>query len=154
MGYTSSNDVFDAVGGQIDRFFGGEVDSVVIFDGELWQAIEQRANESGIGDVTIFIGMPQTTPERLDGCGLPLREDVEVDIYVIVRASGRSRYTASRELLWDITDQMVHSVFTCTERSTDFKSVIMGWAFNRRIRMDANPDYLAHKVEFTAKPVR
>ena len=154
MSYTSSNNVFSAISGQIDRFFGGEVDSVVIFDGNLSQAIEQRMNESGMGDVTIFIGMPQTTPERLDGCGLPLREDVEVDIYVIVRASGRSRYTAHRELLWDISDRLVHSTFTCSERADDFKDLIIGFTFSRRVRMESNPDYLAHRVEFTAKPVR
>jgi len=154
MSYTPTNDVFDAIAGQIDRFFGGEVDSVIIFDGELDQAIEQRMNESGMGAVTIFIGMPQSTPNKLDGCGLPLREDIGVDIYVVARASGRSRYTADRELLWDVTDRLVHSAFTCDERATDFTSAIHGWAFERRVRMASSPDYLSSRVEFTAKPAR
>lgn len=152
MSYTASNDIFDAISGQIANQLSGEIDDVVIFDGDLDAAIEQHLNTAGLGDATIFVGMPETGAERLDGCGLPLRETLSVDIYVIVRAKGRSGYRANRERLWDLSDRLVHSVFTCNNRQSDFTDIIYGWRFSRRVRMTpATPDYFAHRIEFTTE---
>jgi hypothetical protein len=152
MSYTSSNDIFEVFAGQIDQHLRGSIDGVIIFDGDLSQAIEQRLNESGLGDTTVFVGLPESTAERLDGCGLPLRETIAVDVYIVVRAKGRSRYGADRERLWDITDKIVHDVFTCDNRTPEFKEKVYGLKFQRRARMQAaTPELLANRVEFTVE---
>lgn len=152
MSYTSSNDIFEAFAGQLDSQLGDTVDGVVIFDGDLTQAVEQHLNESGLGDTTIFVGMPETTAENLDGCGLPMRETTAVDVYIIVRAKGRSRYGVDRERLWDISDKVVHEVFTCSARTPLFRDRIYGLKFVRRSRLQAQtPDLLATRVEFTVE---
>lgn len=152
MSYTASNDIFDAIAGQIDNQLGSEIDNVVIFDGTLDSAIEQHMNESGLGDITVFVGMPGTEPESLDASGLPLRESVAIDIYVIARSKGRSSYTTMRERLWDISDRIVHTAFICSNRASDFTDIIYGWRFVRRARIQsAEPGLMAHRIEFTTE---
>jgi|DEB0MinimDraft_6_1074348.scaffolds.fasta_scaffold130890_2 hypothetical protein len=152
MPYTSSNHIFEAIAGQIDSQLSDKVGGVVIFDGDLTQAIEQHLNESGLGDTTIFVGMPESTAETLDGCGLPMREMLAVDVYVVVRAKGRSRYGIDRERLWDITDSVVNDVFSCDNRTTLFRERVYGLQFVRRARMQGQtPELLATRVEFTVE---
>ena len=154
MSYTATNDVFDAIVGQIKQELAHEVDNVLIFDGTLNDALTQHFNSSGLNKSVIFIGSPQEDPLRLDGCGLPLQSNVYADVYVVVRAQGKTRYTVDRERLWDLSDQLIHSTFTCTNRATDFSAVITNIEFARRIRMETEGSLLAHKIEFIVRPKR
>lgn len=154
MSYTSSNNVFDAVKGQLEQELSAYVDSFIIFDGALSVAIEQHFMTGQAGNTVVFIGMPGSSSPRLNGCGLPIHEDIQCDIYVVVNGKGKSRYTSDRERLWDISDRIVHNVFECAARAQDFKDAVTGVRFVARTRADTNELAMAHRIEFLLNPVR
>jgi hypothetical protein len=155
MSYTTLNNTMDAIKGQIENQLGSELDSVVIFDGDLPVAVEQHFNTSGVGKSMVFIGAPTSAPDRLNGCGLPLRQDHLIDIYVVVRADGRTRYTSDRERLFDLSDAIVFDVFECANRTTDFTETVHGVEYVRSTRIEqVGAALLARRHEFNMTPAR
>ena len=131
------------------------VDSVVIVDGAIERAVADqfmqpmRATEV---KAVIMLALTEDVPDNISGAGLPIRNGLLVDVYCVVRPDGKSRYTTSRERLYDISDALMYSVFDCPNRETDFSARVAVANFISRRRAVTDGELLAHLVRFNFKP--
>jgi hypothetical protein len=149
----STNNVFEAVKGEIERRIDG-IDSCTIFDGTLQDALDQHFASRPSGSRFVFIGLADASNESNSGYGVPVRETLLVDIYVVVRASGATRYTSDREAFWDISDAIVHDLFEFSGRSSDAKSSFGGTNYLGRFRQPAGSDVMSHLIRWGIIPQR
>jgi hypothetical protein len=148
--------VFEAVKGQIERMLKNDIDACVIFDGTLQNAIDRHfggrlpSNSSKV----VFIGFSDAASDTQGGSGLPIREGLLVDVYVIVRSGANAKYEVDRQALWDISDVLVHDAFEFTNRHADLKACVASTVYQGRRRQETTSDVMAHLVRFVMHPQR
>jgi hypothetical protein len=149
----STNNVFEAIKGEIQRKIDG-LDSVVIFDGNLSDAIVSHFGTRNAGSRAVFIGLADGSNESNSGYGVPVREGLLVDIYVVVRVLGSSKLESDREAFWDISDRIVFDLFEFSDRSSDAKIAFGATNYLNRVRQGGPSDYMAHLIRFNVIPQR
>lgn len=155
MNYYATSEVMDAIAGQVRDQLSAYLDDVVIFDGSLEDAVRAHmAQPTKAGLKTyLFMALSDDLPENVSGAGLPIRNSLAVDLYVIVRSDGRTKYTKDRERLYDVSDALMFSVFDCPNRTTDYTARVAANIFGfRRRGAPADPSLMAHQVRFIFKP--
>lgn len=153
MDSVSTNEVFEAIKGQIAQEVDG-LDDVVIFDGPLSVATDEHFNRAKAGSRFVFLTLADATPDAVTGYGLPAREGLLVDIYLVFRVQGRGRYDRTREDFWDASDTIVHDAFLISNRATETKAAIAGSQFVSRTRQQTGGDLMAHLIRFIMTPQR
>lgn len=153
MDYASTNSVFEAVKGQVSQ----EVDSlddIVIFDGPLSRAIEEHFASVSGGSRFAFITLADGAADAISGYGLPVREGLLVDIYLVFRIQGRGGYDQTRQDMWDAADTIIHDAFRIDKRSAESKKVLAGTQFVARVRQLPGGDMLSQLIRFIITPAR
>jgi hypothetical protein len=155
MDYYSTNEVLEAVAGQIRDQVSNYADDVIVFDGSLEQAIRDhfgQTTKSALKTV-VFLALSEDIPDSISGAGLPIRNGLATDIYVIVRSDGRARYTKDRQRLYDVSDALIYTVFDCANRTEDYTSRVAANNFVLRRRGNPTDDsIMAHLIRFIFKP--
>lgn len=154
--YKSLNEILNTVKGQLDTVVSESVDQIVLFDGTLQQAINDHfgpGTKPGIKSI-IFVAQTDISPESMAGSGLALRDGILIDIYPVIRSSGRSRYEGDREALNDLSDLIWHEAFHHTNTRDEFKSRIGSMQSQARVRQATGDGVLAHLVRFLCIPKR
>lgn len=154
MDYYSTNEVLDAIAGQVRDQLSSYVDDVVIFDGTLEDAVRSHLSQPTKASLKtfLFMALSDDTAENVSGAGLPIRTSHAVDFYVIVRSDGRTKYTKDRERLYDVSDALMYSVFDCPNRTTDYTARVAANIFGfRRRGAPADSSLMAHQVRFIFK---
>lgn len=154
MGQVSTNDVFDALVGQLQQEVGDRVDDIIIFDGPLSVALAEHFAAAKGGSRFLFLTLADAITDASSGYGLPVREGLLVDIYGAFRVVGRGRYEETRGDLWDLSDIIVHEAFLFDRRTPDMKSSVMGTQFVTRARALADGDVIAQLMRFNITPGR
>lgn len=154
MEYVSTNEVFEAIKGQIEQEVGDSLDDVVIYEGTLSEAIAESAATHRRGDRFVFITMTDTLPGATSGYGLPVRGEILVDIYLIHRVTGRGKYGKIREDFMDTSDALVYDVFLNDRRHSEFKNAVHGTRFILRSRQPASGDAMSHLIRFSMNAAR
>lgn len=157
--YISTNTVLNKIRKRIRNQMGADLSDVVIFDGDLADAVEQRASaslKSKNGFAFVFFGFSEEDPRNLSGAGHPLRDNLEIDFFVIVRAQGKTRLTRDREWLNDLSDTLKWAVFEKANDDCDLygASGIQQAIYAGRSRVITTPEVLSHLVRFTIIPRR
>lgn len=154
MDQVSTNNVFEAIKGQLQKEAGDFVDDVIIFDGPLSVAIDEHFASARRGGRFIFLTLSDATPDAVSGYGLPVREGLLVDIYTVFRVEGRGRYEKIREDFWDLSDKIVHDAFLLSNRTADTKATVAGSQFVSRTRQQTGGDVMSHLIRFVITPQR
>ena len=157
--FRATNNVLDAIRGQIEDQLGGEaelVDEVFIFDGALSQAIvDHFGGKLGASKhAFVFVAQTAVLANQRAGDGSALYSDRTIDCYVVVRTTGKTRYTKDRERLYDISDAMWNTVFFHTERTDDFNELVAQMQPESITRQPSGQDVIAHLIRFTCVPKR
>jgi len=154
--FKSTNQVLDVIVGQLREQLDDIIDEVFIFDGLLQDAIVWHMNTAKNAKTFLFVGMPGDEPEERAGTGLRLRSRISIDIYVVVRTSGKSRYEADLYRLFDASDAVVFTAFEHSNLNSDFVDHIASMESPVRTREDtAEADgVLSHSVRFDCIPRR
>ncbi len=153
--YYATSEVMEAIAGQIRDQLSNYVDDVIIFDGTLQQAVEDNFSQATQGrlNTIIFIGLSDDISELLSGAGLPVRGSLIVDIYALVRSTGRSRYTKDRERLYDVSDALIYTVFDHNNATTDYRARVGAQTYEGRRRgASSDPSLMAHQIRFNFRP--
>jgi len=154
MNYYATSNVMEAIAGQIRDQLGGYVDDIVIFDGSVEQAVSdhfEQPSKSRLKGV-IMLTLSEDVPDSLSGAGLPIRNGLMVDILVLVRSDGKSRYTKDRERLYGLSDALMYTTFDCPNRRQEYTDRVAANNFQFRRRAAAGGDLMAHLVRFIFKP--
>ena len=154
--FRSTNQVLDVIAGQLSEQLDDLVDEVRIFDGLLEDAISFHIARAKTAKVFLFVGMPGDEPESTAGDGMRLRSAMAIDIYVVIRSQGKSRYDEDVYLLMDVSDAVVFTAFEHSNRSSQFVELISTMTDIVRTRQNAaeTSTVLAHQISFTCIPMR
>ena len=146
----STNNVLEAVKGQIEKVAKEYFDAVLLFDGELSQAITSHVSQPvyGVMKTFAFVAISDHVPDFSTGSGSELRPVINVDIHVVVRADGKGRYLGDRIRLLDAVDCVIQEVFHCDNRDADYNNVIVSTKFESRQRQDTGEAVLSHIIRY------
>jgi len=149
----STNTVFEVIKGEIAKQLGDSLDDVLIFDGTLNSAIEEHFGtvRRGAGRV-VFVTLTDGSSNATSGYGVPVRDTLLVDIYIVFRVQGRGRYERVREDLWDVSDHIVRELFVQTNCDTKTNSVLAGRNFISRSRQLTRDDIMTHLIRYEITP--
>lgn len=152
----STNSVLEAVKGQVEKVASDYIESVFIFDGPLQTAINSHLGQPTTQGMNTFafIAFSDELPLDISASGAPLTTGLYIDINVVVRATGRTRYVQDLQRLYDAVDCVAQDVFClgCDNLHPDYKSVIVRTQFERRQRLTTEGDIFAHVVRIMVKP--
>lgn len=155
--YINTKDVFAAIKGQIeDQLVSDDIDSVIVFGGSLEDAVESHFGQSVKHTVkaAVFFGFSDDNSSTLSGSGQPLRQEMQLDFYVIIRARGRGKYAADHDRLLDISDKMMFDVFNPENFTATMRARCPVMRFGGRRRIATGSLLMAHMLRFTATPKR
>lgn len=151
----STNNVLEAVKGQIEKVASDYIEHVYIYDGSLQQAIDSHLSQGAANQMKTFafIAVSDESPLQLAASGMPLQTGLFIDINVIAIASGRSRYAEDLRRLLDAVDCVAQEVFcnSCDKLSQDYRDIIKKTQFERRQRLTVEDPVLAHVVRIMVK---
>lgn len=133
-----------------------EIDACVIFDGTLQDALDRHFGGRLGANATkvVFIALSDAASDTQGGSGLPIREGLLVDAYVIVRSGATSKYDQDRKALFDISDSMTHDVFENSNRHAGFRACVASTVYQGRRRQATSSDIMAHLIRFVMHPQR
>ena len=158
--YKPTNNVLDAERGQIEDSFSGDgvpdLGQVVLFDSSLNQAIADHLGDgvnAGMKSV-IMVSFNDVIPENSAGDALSLRDGILLDMYVLVRSSGRTRYNDDRMLLNDLCDHLWRSAFHYTNTRDEYKDHVGAMRAVTVRRQDSGDGILARLIQFVCIPQR
>ena len=154
--FKATNQILDVIAGQLREQLDDDVDEVKVFDGLLSDAIAFHISKSPNSKVLLFVGLPGDEPESVAGDGMRLRSAMSIDIYVVVRTTGKSRYEGDVYRLMDVSDAVVFTAFEHSNRSSQFVALIASMTDIVRTRQNVaeSSGVLAHQVRFTCIPMR
>lgn len=154
--FKSTNQILDVIAGQLREQLDGLVDEVRLFDGMLYDAISYHMTQAKTSRVFLFVGLPGDEPESQSGDGLRLRSAMAIDIHVIIRTTGKSRYDSDLYKLMDVSDAVVFTAFEHSNRNAQFIDLIGSMKNPTRTRQNVaeSSGVLAHQVRFTCIPQR
>jgi len=154
--FKATNQVLDVIVGQLREQLDGMVDEVRLFDGLLSEAIAFHMAKAKTSKVFIFVGLPGDEPESQSGDGMRLRSDMAIDMYVVIRTQGKSRYSNDLYLLMDVSDAVVFTAFEHSNRNSQFTALIGAMKNPTRTRQNVgeSSSVLSHQVRFTCVPQR
>ena len=154
--FRATNQVLDVIAGQLREQLDDDVDEVRLFDGLLSDAIEFHMTKAKNSKVFLFVGLPGDEPESTSGDGMRLRSSIAIDIHVVIRSGGKTRYEDDIYTLMDVSDAVVFTAFEHSNRSSQFIEHISTMTDITRTRQNvaASTGVLAHQVRFTCIPMR
>ena len=135
---------------------GDSVGGVFIFDGNITEALTAHVGQPVYARMSsfIFFGLSDHIATATSGTGNPLRTEILIDVYVVVRASGASRYLTDRERLNDICDIVIQDTFCgdCTALGDNYRANINATSFDSRSRRDTGDAVLSHLIRYRVSP--
>jgi len=156
MAYHSTQEVLDAIHGQVEKTLGDAVDSVVQFHGTLDQAIEYHFAQSAgtnLHDVVV-ISLANADGGRLSASGIPLYLEETVDIHVISRGR-RGDYKGMSTRIIEIVDALTFDLFDQDKKHQDVLDRVAAHTFvSRRPRPTNDPNAMAFLVTWNIRPMR
>jgi len=156
MAYHSTQEVLDAIHGQVEKTLGDAVDSVVQFHGTLDQAIDSHFGQSaGTGAHSIVVvSLTEGNAGIVTGSGIPLYMEEIVNIHVVTRGR-RGDYKGMSSRLIEIADALTFDLFDQDNKHQDVLDRVAAHNFvSRRARPTNDPNAMAFLVTWNIKPRR
>jgi len=156
MAYHSTQEVLDAVHGQVEKTLGDAVDSVVQFHGTLDQAIEYHFAQSAGTNIhtVVVISLADASGGRLSAAGIPLYLEEVVDIHVVSRGR-RGDYKGMSSRLIEAVDALTFDLFDQDNKHPDLLEYVAAHTFvSRRPRPTNDPNAMAFLVTWNIRPMR
>ena len=156
MAYHSTQEVLDAIHGQVEKTLGDAADSVVQFHGTLDQAIDSHFGQSAGTGVHSFvlISLSEGTPGVVTGSGIPLYMEEIVNIHIVSRGR-RGDYKGMSSRLIEIADALTFDLFDQDNKHQDVLDRVAAHNFvSRRARPTNDPNAMAFLVTWNIKPRR
>ena len=156
MSYKSTQEVLDAIQGQVEKTLGDSVDVVLQFHGNANQAI---SNHFGQGSGTnlsavAFIAMSSGDSQAVSAAGIPVYINETIDVTVITR-SRRGDYKEAAARLVEMADALTFDLFEQDYKHQDVKDCIAAHSFvGRRIITATDPNIMACTVTWNIRPMR
>jgi len=156
MAYKSTQDILDAVEGQVAKILGDSVDAVVQFHGTLDQAIEYHFSQAVGNSIqcVVVISLADGNAGVVTGSGIPLYMEELVDIHVVSRGR-RGDYKGMSSRLIEIADALTFDLFDQDQKHPDVLDRVAAHNFvSRRPRPTNDPNAMAFLVTWNIKPRR
>jgi hypothetical protein len=156
MAYHSTQEVLDAIHGQVEKTLGDAVDAVVQFHGTLDQAIDYHFAQSAGTNIhtVVVIGIADGNAGVVTGSGIPLYMEELVDIHVVSRGR-RGDYKGMSSRLIEIADALTFDLFDQSNKHQDVLDRVAAHNFvSRRARPTNDPNAMAFLVTWNIKPRR
>lgn len=148
--------ILEAIKSQIEVGAGSLVDSVFVYDGTLAAAIQSHLSQPVTANLArfVFVGLSDHVPTLTSGSGATIRSELVFDIYIVVRASGATRYTTDLARMLDIADCISQEVFCsdCGKMSPTYKSLVYTTRLDSQSRRDVSDGVLSHMLRYRITP--
>ena len=130
-------------------------DEIRRFDGVLSEAVAYHMQKKASAKTWIFYGFATDAPDRTAGDGSRINTTLFLDFYIVMRSGGKTQYTSDIRDITDVSDKLIHDVFSPNSLWTDDMRANMASMANPiRTRQPIDGGILSHLVRFEAKPQR